>query len=84
MLPETYAAAAHKVAERCCALIFKEQIHHEDAPSGQVLTVSIGIGSIVPATGDEPMAFIETVDKRLYKAKQAGRNRIEDDRQRSA
>jgi len=76
ILPETDAEAAAKVAERCKSLIFKAQIPHEQSPIGQLLTISIGVGTIVPTNQDVPLAFIEAVDKRLYAAKQHGRNRI--------
>jgi diguanylate cyclase (GGDEF)-like protein/PAS domain S-box-containing protein len=76
VLPESDEGAAMLVAERCRDLIFKEQIAHEYSPAGQLLTISIGVGTIVPAHGDEPLPFIEEVDRRLYRAKQNGRNRI--------
>ena len=76
VLPETDEAAAIKVAERCRNLIFKEQIAHEKSTVSQVLTVSIGVAAIVPTNNDEPLAFIEAVDKLLYQAKQKGRNCI--------
>lgn len=76
VLPETDEKAALKIAERCRNLIFKEQIEHERSPVGQLLTVSIGVGAIVPTREDEPLRFVEDVDKRLYRAKQQGRNCI--------
>jgi len=79
VLPETDADAAKKVAERCRSLIFKEQIPHEKSQVSQILTISVGVGTIVPSHQDEPLAFIEKVDKRLYQAKQNGRNCIAKD-----
>jgi diguanylate cyclase (GGDEF)-like protein/PAS domain S-box-containing protein len=76
VLPETDEKAAIKIAERCRNRIFQEQIPHEKSPVGQILTVSIGVGAIVPALQDEPLRFVEEVDKRLYLAKRHGRNRI--------
>lgn len=76
VLPETDEKAAIKIAERCRNLLFKEQIPHETSPLSQILTVSIGVGAIVPTRQDEPLHFVEDVDKRLYLAKQHGRNRI--------
>ena len=43
-----------------------------------VLTVSIGIGTTIPALHEEPLSFIEEVDRRLYRAKQNDRNCIVD------
>lgn len=76
VLPETDATSAKKVAERCRKLIFKEQIPHETSGVSRVLTISLGVGTIIPSHHDEPIAFIEDVDKWLYRAKQQGRNCI--------
>ncbi|HBT55570.1 MAG TPA: sensor domain-containing diguanylate cyclase, partial [Pseudomonas sp.] len=76
VLPETDAKAAERVAERCRSLIFKEQIPHANSEAGQILTVSMGIGTIVPGQHDDPRAFLDAVDRSLYQAKQQGRNRI--------
>lgn len=76
VLPETDAAAAQKVAQRCHQLMFKEQIMHAKSGVSQVLTVSLGVGTIIPSLEDESLAFINEVDRRLYLAKQGGRNRI--------
>ncbi|HEY0268222.1 MAG TPA: diguanylate cyclase, partial [Methyloradius sp.] len=74
VLPETDAESAKKVAERCRSLIFKEQIPHEKSQVSQILTLSLGVGTIIPTHSDEPITFIEAVDRRLYQAKQKGRN----------
>jgi len=76
VLPETDAEAARKVAERCRNVIFKEQIFHEKSQVSQLLTVSLGIGTMIPTRNDESITFIEEVDRRLYQAKQKGRNCI--------
>jgi len=76
VLPETDAEAAKKIAERCRNLLFKEQIPHEKSDVSQILTISLGVGTIIPTHKDESTAFIDEVDKRLYQAKQSGRNCI--------
>lgn len=76
VLPETDAKSAIKVAERCRNLIFKQQIPHEKSLVSHVLTISLGVGTITPSHKDEPIDFIEGVDKRLYLAKEKGRNCI--------
>ena len=76
VLPETDEAAAGKLAERCRSLILAEQIPHEPSPIGPVLTISIGAGTVIPGHDDELRPFIDAVDKRLYQAKQQGRNSV--------
>lgn len=76
ILPDTDGPAAVKVAERCRSLIFKAQIPHEKSLVSQLITISIGVSTIVPTHADEWIKFIEQVDRHLYQAKQQGRNRI--------
>lgn len=76
ILPETDEASAAMVAERCRNLIFKEQIPHAKSGVSHVITISLGVGAIIPSHKDEALKFIEEVDRRLYQAKQQGRNRI--------
>lgn len=76
VLPGTDEGSAAKIAERCRSLIFKEQIPHAQSPVSQILTVSLGVGTIIPSHHDDPLVFIEAVDRRLYQAKQHGRNCI--------
>ena len=76
VLPETDAESAKKIAERCRKLVRKEQIAHEQSNVAQLVTVSLGVGTIIPEAGDTPLAFIEAVDRLLYQAKQQGRDRL--------
>ncbi|MES2184412.1 MAG: diguanylate cyclase [Pseudomonadota bacterium] len=76
LLPATDAQAARRVAERCRKHIADAQIVHADSPVSRLLTLSMGVGTIVPTAADGQMAFIDAVDRRLYRAKQGGRNRI--------
>ncbi|HSI46159.1 MAG TPA: sensor domain-containing diguanylate cyclase [Methylophilus sp.] len=75
ILPETSEASAIKIAERCRNLIFKAQIPHAASKISQILTISIGVSSIVPVSNQQPKAFVEFVDGLLYQAKNDGRNR---------
>lgn len=76
LLPASDENAARAVAERCRQAIFKAQIAHAASPVSQLLTVSMGVGTIIPSGIDDPVGFIDTVDRRLYRAKQGGRDRI--------
>jgi diguanylate cyclase (GGDEF)-like protein/PAS domain S-box-containing protein len=76
ILPETNAKSAMKIAERCRQMLAEAQIPHEESQVDQVLTASIGVSTIIPCHDDVMHAFIDTVDRRLYQAKQKGRDRI--------
>jgi diguanylate cyclase (GGDEF)-like protein/PAS domain S-box-containing protein len=76
LLPASDEAAAKAVADRCRQAIFKAQIRHAASPISQLLTVSMGVGTIVPSGNDDPVGFIDLVDRQLYRAKQGGRNSI--------
>ncbi len=75
VLPATDEAAARRVSERCRQAIFKEQIAHAASSVGQLLTVSQGVGTIIPTASDALIRFVDAIDRRLYQAKQAGRDR---------
>jgi len=49
---------------------------HATSTAANVVTVSIGVATIVPGADDDATKFVELVDQRLYQAKKAGRNRI--------
>ena len=75
VLPATDEAAAQRVSERVRQALFKAQIPHGASPLGQLLTVSQGVGTVIPSASDRLTQFIQEVDRRLYLAKQGGRDR---------
>ncbi len=74
LLPETDAQAAAQVAERCRQLIRGQNIQHAHSQVAPLLTISLGVGTLIPGPFDQPQAFLERVDRLLYKAKHQGRN----------
>lgn len=78
LLPMTDAPSARAVAQRCMQEVARAGIAHAGSPIGQQLTVSVGMGTVVPRAQDDPTLFLEEVDRCLYRAKHAGRNRIEE------
>jgi len=77
LLPETDENAAWSIAERCRQSLFKKQIPHDCSKVSQLLTISLGVNTIIPHQNDEISDFIDGADKQLYKAKQMGRNCIQ-------
>lgn len=77
ILPETDTAAALTVAERLRSVVQQLGLPHEGSAAAACITISLGVGTTQPETGDEPQAFLDRVDRLMYRAKEAGRNRSE-------
>jgi len=73
VLPETGASRAREVAERLRRGA-GEQPYRTDAGPVRV-TLSIGVASL--QAGDDPTSLVRRADEALYRAKRAGRNRVE-------
>lgn len=76
ILPETDQEGAIKVAELLVRSINLSAIEHAMAPNSKTVTVSMGIATVIP-TSESPNELLSKADLALYKAKDAGRNRIE-------
>lgn len=76
ILPATSEAAALAIAERCRRHIARAAIAHAGLGPGALLTLSLGVGAIVPGSHDDGGSFFDLVDRRLYRAKAEGRDRI--------
>ena len=76
VLPQTHAEAALQLAERCRTAVSELQIPHLDSPGNSIVTISVGVSTMIPS-GDSPyIVLFERADKLLYQAKQNGRNRV--------
>ncbi len=76
VLPDTDENGAEHVAMRCREALDSEQLPHATSPIAKTVTVSIGSGTVIPSGENDPVPFIEGVDRALYRAKQAGRNSL--------
>jgi len=76
LLPDTSAGGALRVAQNIQQKIEALQIPHEASSVSDYVTVSIGCFTMLPVQGDDMLALIDGADKRLYQAKNRGRNKI--------
>ncbi len=76
LLPHTDAAGAEYLAGIVRQAVFALGIAHAGSPWG-VVTVSIGCSSVVPYFEIDPRKLLHLADAALYRAKAAGRNRVE-------
>lgn len=75
VLPNTDAATAEQMAIEICRALMALALPHQESPF-QVVTISIGVAVCVPGRDADPESLIQLADEALYKAKQAGRNRV--------
>lgn len=73
VLPQTPADAAELVAEKCRELVAALNIPHAASPVG-VITISVGVCTMVPGEESSCTTLIERADDKLYRAKRNGRN----------
>ena len=77
LLPNTTRRGTFLVAQLMLRNISKLNIPHHAAAEIDHVTVSIGAAHGIPEVGTSSRNFLERADKMLYKAKDAGRARIE-------
>jgi len=75
LLPNTPLPGAMNIAEKIRIGVEKIEIPYYEGVIIK-LTVSIGVNSLIPEQSSSINAFISIVDKALYAAKEAGRNRV--------
>jgi len=76
LLPDTDAVQAQAVIDTVCTAIGALRIPHEASKVAPLLTVSVG-GATLGECGSESLeTLFAAADQHLYRAKQAGRNRV--------
>ena len=73
LLPNTGGPDASETARRLQQEIWSLALPHAETPAG-IVTVSLGVASLVPSTRHSPDDLLQQADMALYGAKQAGRN----------
>ncbi len=76
VLPSTGQVEAVQIAERMQVSVRALQFAHLDSAVEQMLTVSLGVATVVPNSETTSDALLAEADRQLYQAKQAGRARI--------
>jgi diguanylate cyclase (GGDEF)-like protein len=74
LLPHTTVEEARQTAERVRRTV--ERHRFPAGPRELQITVSVGVASYPSPTVDSPAALIREADQALYRAKEAGRNRV--------
>jgi len=77
LLPGTDKDGARLMAESIRLAIADLAIPHPASPIAPVVTVSLGVSTVVPPSTTEASHFIARADQALYAAKRQGRNRVE-------
>lgn len=77
ILPDTNTEGALQVATRMLKAVNMLKIPHLNSSTANHITLSIGFSSCIPEMKDQEDSLILSADSNLYKAKSAGRARIE-------
>jgi len=75
LLPHTDLQGAMTVATRIQAAVHNLAIPHAKSDVKDIVTVSLGISSVIPSHDVKPDTMIANADKALYHAKEQGRDR---------
>ncbi|MEG4589414.1 diguanylate cyclase [Microcoleus sp. MOSTC5] len=75
ILPNTDAAGAIAVAESMRQAIRQLAVPHEQSDVSAIVTVSMGIATVIPSLATSPDELVALADRALYDAKRQGRDR---------
>jgi two-component system chemotaxis family response regulator WspR len=74
VLPDTDETGARNVAEDCLRALAELNIDNPQSPH-RIVTMSIGIATLIPVIASSPADLIDDADRALYAAKDSGRHR---------
>lgn len=75
ILPNVKEDEAIATAQKLCNIVANQKFKLNNIKEGNV-TISLGVATYGKTDGTEPSQIIESADKRLYHAKNNGRNRV--------
>ncbi len=75
ILPNTKNSEAISIAQKLCNMVAEKPFKLSNNRESNV-TISLGVSTFGQEDGTEPSKLIESADKRLYNAKENGRNRV--------
>ena len=76
LLPQTPLEGALLVAENVRRTVEKLALQHSCSRVKPIVTLSLGVASVIPAQHMEADGLIEVADQALYQAKKTGRNKV--------
>jgi diguanylate cyclase (GGDEF)-like protein len=76
LLPKTELAGASAIAERMQTRVSGLRVEHLGSDVDQVVTISLGVASMVPTPSITPELLLKAADQQLYEAKRTGRARV--------
>ena len=76
LLPDCNHDDVHRIAELLRQSVFDAGIPHDASTAAPVVTISAGVASVVPAPSSDPHVYLGLADRRLFLAKESGRNRV--------
>lgn len=78
VLPLTTAESAAQMAETMLNCIKEKKISHDRSTvAAKIVTVSMGVASVIPTLDQDPTSLIKAADQALYQAKALGRDRVQ-------
>jgi diguanylate cyclase (GGDEF)-like protein len=77
VLPETKVEGAILIAELIRKNVRGLNIEHSTSPVDSMVTLSLGVATLIPDNDGQPSLLLEAADRALYQAKGNGRDRVE-------
>lgn len=77
LLPGNDLAGASNVAETMRQGVRRLELEHKNSPVAKVVTISLGVASVLPDAFSDPDSLLKAADDALYVAKKNGRDRVE-------